>query len=160
LHKQTRENSNSVAVNNRGLSVVKHNRFLLPLLTWYSHDVAILVADLHEIQAFEWHHCRTRRSHSRSHRASLPHPSFQGPSSIDLSPIIDIPLPSPSIKKTQRETNFLSRRLRYSISRASHPEGCWQRTTVKNSRWRSWLALLLFDKEKRSELRIFLAFVF
>ena len=28
-------------------------------------------------------------------------------------------------------------------------EECWQRTTVANSRWRSWLALLLFDEEKR-----------
>ena len=41
----------------------------------------------------------------------------------DLSPIIDIRIPSPSLKRTTRETNFLSRSLlkaKLSISRASH----------------------------------------
>ena len=67
----------------------------------------------------------------------------------NLSPIIDIHPPSPSIKRTltggKLPIRELAQSTKLSISRASHSKECWQHTTVEgSSRWRSWLALLTF----------------
>lgn len=71
-----------------------------------------------------------------------------------MYPVISIPHPSPSLKRTQRKGNFLSR----SVSLQNHwPwKESWQHIAVgeKTERW-SWLILLAFlmweKREKRKE---------
>lgn len=67
-----------------------------------------------------------------------------------MYPVFDIPLPSPSLKRTQRETNFLSGK--NILQNHSVPEDRRQHIAVedvkKTGRW-SWQVLLLFDDEER-----------
>ncbi|KAJ5225522.1 hypothetical protein N7468_006747 [Penicillium chermesinum] len=67
-----------------------------------------------------------------------------------MFPVFDIPLPSPSLKRTQREANFLSGKI--TLQSRSVPEDRRQHIVVevvgKTGRW-SWQALLLFDEERK-----------
>lgn len=66
------------------------------------------------------------------------------------------------MKGTAREANFLSGSFfaeKLSISRASHSgRSAGNTPLLRNSRWRSWLALLLFDGEERRKKGKSLAF--
>ncbi len=77
----------------------------------------------------------------------------------DLSPIIDIHLPSPSIKKTHgRQTSYQGACIaKLSISRATHPVKGAGNTPLSGIRGggRGWLCYFLMEKRKLEAAKIF-----
>lgn len=72
-----------------------------------------------------------------------------------MYPVFDIPLPSPSLKRTQREANFLSGNFFSRTDQSRRTEGNTRRGCVKRDRTRvvAGSVSFFFDEEEKFELR-------